>query len=74
MKRSRFSEEQMIGTLKEQVAGGKVADLCRKRGMSDATLYNRKAKYGGLAIPNPGGPCSRNGARLFSPIPQTTPT
>ena len=50
MKRSRFSEVQIIGILKEQDAGAKVADLCRKYGMSDATFYNWKAKYGGLEV------------------------
>jgi len=50
MKRSRFSEEQIIGILKEQEAGAKVADLCRKHGMSDASFYKWKAKYGGLEV------------------------
>jgi putative transposase len=43
MKRSRFTEEQIIGILREQDAGAKAADLCRKHGMSEATLYNWKA-------------------------------
>ena len=50
MKRSRFSEVQIIGILKEHDAGAKVADLCRKYGMSDATFYKWKAKYGGLEV------------------------
>ena len=50
MKRSRFTEEQIIGILKEQEAGMAVADLCRKHGMSDATFYNWKARYGGLEV------------------------
>jgi len=50
MKRSRFSEEKIIGILKEQEAGAKVADLCRRHGISDATFYNWKSKYGGLEI------------------------
>ncbi len=50
MKRSRFTEEQIIAILKEQEAGVPVAELCRKHGMSDATFYNWKAKYGGLEV------------------------
>lgn len=50
MKRSRFTEEQIIGILKEQEAGAKTAEVCRKHGISDATFYNWKAKYGGLDV------------------------
>ena len=50
MKRVRFTEEQIIGVLREQEAGAKAAELCRKYGMSEATLYNWKSKYGGLDI------------------------
>jgi len=50
MKRSRFSEEQIIGILKEQEAGAKTADVCRKHGISGATFYQWKAKYGGLDV------------------------
>jgi putative transposase len=50
MKRSRFSEEQIIGILKEQEAGAKTVDVCRKHGISDATFYKWKAKYGGLDV------------------------
>ena len=50
MKRSRFTEEQIIGILKEHEAGVAVADLCRKHGISSATFYKWKAKYGGLDV------------------------
>ena len=46
MKRSKFTEEQIIGIVKEHEAGAKTTDLCRKHGMSDATFYNWKAIYG----------------------------
>ena len=50
MKRTRFTEEQIIGVLKEAEAGAKTAELARKHGISEATLYNWKAKYGGLDV------------------------
>ena len=50
MKRSRFSEEQIIGILKEHEAGVPVADLCRKHGVSNASIYKWKAKYGGMDV------------------------
>src|SRR3954453_2453673 len=50
MKRARFTEEQIIGILKEHEAGAKTADLARKHGISEATLYNWKAKFGGMSV------------------------
>lgn len=50
MKRARFAEEQIIGVLKEAEAGAKTADLARRHGVSEATIYNLKAKYGGLEV------------------------
>ena len=48
--KKRFTEEQIIGILKETEAGFKVAELCRKHGISDATYYNWKAKFGGMSV------------------------
>ena len=50
MKRSRFTEEQVIGVLKEAEAGTPAAELCRKHGVSSATFYKWKAKFGGLDV------------------------
>jgi putative transposase len=50
MKRSRFSEEQIIGVLREQEAGMKVAEVCRKHGILEPTFYAWKAKLGGMSI------------------------
>lgn len=50
MKRSRFSEEQIIAVLKEQEAGMPTAEVCRRHGISSATFYKWKSKFGGLEI------------------------
>jgi putative transposase len=50
MKRTRFTEEQIIWALKEHEAGAKASDLARKHGVSEVTLYNWKAKYGGMDV------------------------
>jgi len=50
MKRSRFTEEQIIGILKEHQAGHSASDLCRRHGISDATFYSWRKKYGGMEV------------------------
>jgi putative transposase len=56
MKRSRLTEEQIIAILREQEAGAKTTKICRRHGISEATFYAWKAKYGGMEV---SGPCGR---------------
>ena len=50
MRKSRFSEEQIIGMIREHDAGAKTAEICRKYGISDATFYKYKARFGGMTV------------------------
>ena len=62
MRRSRFSEEQIIGILKEHQAGASAAELCRKQGVSDATFHKWRSKFGGME----GEPLSAIGPRTMA--------
>lgn len=50
MRKSRFSDEQIIAMIREHESGVKTADICRKHGLSDATFYKLKAKFGGMTV------------------------
>lgn len=50
MRKSRFSDEQIIAMIREHESGAKTADICRKYGLSDATFYKLKAKFGGMTV------------------------
>jgi putative transposase len=66
MKRSRFTEEQIVAILKEHALGAKAGDLARKHGISEATLNNWKAKYGGMTVSEARG--SRQALGTRAPI------
>ena len=53
MRRSRYSQEQVIGILKEHDAGLSTAEICRKYGVSNATFYKWRGKFGGMVVPTP---------------------
>jgi putative transposase len=59
MRKSRFSEEQIIGILKEHLAGIGAKELCRKHGISDGTFYKWRSKYGGMEVSYAEGPGGR---------------
>jgi putative transposase len=71
MKKQRFTEELTIGVLRDQEAGAKAADLCRKHVISEATFYNWNAKYGGITAT--GSKATRCGSFAFPQVAPTTP-
>jgi putative transposase len=71
MKRTRFSEEQIIGVLKKAEVGGKTGDLARRYGVSEATIYNWKAKYGGLVMSKAQWLRELENAKLKRPLADT---
>ena len=66
MRKSRFSEEQIIGMIKEQEAGLPTVEVCRKHGLSPATFYKLKAKYGGMEVSDALGGCGSSRTRTAS--------
>ena len=74
MKRGRFTEEQIIGVLREQEAGMKVPELCRKHGISQPTFYAWKAKFGGMSVSDAKSAAGRSTAALVvQRHPELTP-